>query len=113
MANYTLGAALNAAAGHISAPRFWQVSSGYPTRAQWISVAPDHIATSAVAITPDDTTVYIPPLAWLWVATQGTVAVRMLNGMSASFASVPAGTELRVCCTQVYASTTSTVVGCR
>jgi hypothetical protein len=113
MANYTLGAAVGATAGYISAPRYWQVSSGYPVRPQWVSVAPDGIATSAIAITPDDTTVYSPPLAWLWVATLGTVAVRMLNGMSASFASVPAGTKLEVCCTQVYSSTTSTVIGCR
>jgi hypothetical protein len=113
MANYNLGAAVGASAGYTSAPRFWQISSGYPTRAQWVSCSPDGIATSAVTITPDDTTVYSPPLNWLWVATQGTVAVRMLNGMSASFASVAAGTALMVCCTQVYSSTTSTVIGCR
>jgi hypothetical protein len=113
MASFQLSAAINAAAGHISAPRFWQVSSSYPVRPQWVSCAPDGIATSAIAVTPDDTTVYTPPFNWLWVATQGTVAVRMLNGMSASFASVAAGTKLEVCCTQVYASTTSTVIGCR
>jgi hypothetical protein len=113
MANYQLSAEINGAAGYIAAPRFWQVSSAYPARPLFVNCSPNAIATSAIAITPDDTTIYTPPLSWLWVATQGTVQVRMLNGMSASFASVPAGTMLMVCCTQIYASTTSTVIGCR
>jgi hypothetical protein len=113
VANIQASGMLAATAAYIAAPRFWQVSASYPARPQFVNCAPNAIATSAIGITPDDTTVYTPPLSWLWVATQGTVQVRMLNGMSASFASVAAGTALMVCCTQVYSSTTSTVIGCR
>jgi hypothetical protein len=54
-----------ASAGYIAAPRSWLVSPAYPVRGQGYAPIPDASGTSAIAIVPDDTTVYSPPLRWI------------------------------------------------
>lgn len=64
-------------------------------------------ATNAAAVTKSDTTVLSPTRA-LWVGGAGDLAVTMLDGTTATFVGVPAGTLLPLCVTKVMDMTTTT-----
>jgi hypothetical protein len=62
-------------------------------------------ATSAVAVTPSDTTV-IPKTRGLYIGGAGAVAVLMNDGTQATFSAVPAGVILDISVQKVLATGT-------
>lgn len=64
-------------------------------------------AASAVSVTPSDGGDLAQPSRALYVAAAGNLAVRMLTGEAATFASVPAGSLLPIRVTRVLATGTT------
>lgn len=62
-------------------------------------------AKSAAAITKNDTTL-IGLTRGLFVGGAGAVTVRMANGANVTFAAVPAGCVLPICCDRVLSTGT-------
>lgn len=62
-------------------------------------------AIKVVAVTPSDVTV-LPPTRALFVGGAGAVAVVMLDGTTAVFSGVAAGTQLDLCVTKVLSTGT-------
>lgn len=68
-------------------------------------------APGAFAVTPSDATV-IRTITGVWVGGAGNLVVEMLNGASATFTAVPAGTLVPIQVRKVMAATTATnIVG--
>ena len=64
--------------------------------------------TSAIAITPSDTTVLTEPLRGLYVGgLGGTVSVVMASGQTVTFSGVGTGTTLNICYTKVRSTGTT------
>lgn len=65
-------------------------------------------ATSALAVTPSDSTTFTPPAIGLWVGTGGNVAVRMFGSQtSVTFLNVPNGNTLPIQVDKVLSTGTS------
>ncbi len=64
-------------------------------------------AASLVAITKSDVSVHAPPFRALYVGGSGDVAVRMKDGTTGVFSSVPTGALLPISVDQVLSSGTS------
>lgn len=64
-------------------------------------------AASAVEVTPSDTDNLAHPSRALYVGATGNVKVRMLGGDEVTFVGVPAGKELSVQATRVFATGTT------
>lgn len=62
---------------------------------------------SAFAVTKSDATVFTQPTRALWVGGTGDVAVRMLDGTTATLVGVPAGTRLDLRVDKVLSAGTS------
>jgi hypothetical protein len=62
-------------------------------------------AYKVVAVTPSDATV-LAPTRGLWVGGAGAVAVVMLDGTTAVFSGVAAGTQLDLCVSKVLSTGT-------
>lgn len=66
---------------------------------------------SAVAVTPSDTVPLTKPSRGLWVGGVGNLSVQMLDGQTAVFTAVPAGTLLKLRCKRVNSTnTTATLI---
>jgi hypothetical protein len=61
------------------------------------------------AVTPSDTTLFDPPIRYLWVgATGGDVAVQLAGDTTAvTLTAVPAGTMLQLCAVRVMDTDTT------
>lgn len=71
-------------------------------------------ATSLVAVTASNTTVYSPPLRRVYIGTTGNIALLAQNDtVAVTFETVPAGTVLDVCAVKVMSTgtTASNIVG--
>lgn len=67
--------------------------------------------SKAFAITPNDTTVFAPPLRQLFVGGTGNVTVRTANGDTVLFTAVAANTKLDYAIDQVkLTGTTATLM---
>ena len=64
-------------------------------------------ATSAAAVTPSDTEILSPLSRMIYVGGAGDLSVVMLDGSSAVFKAIPAGTTLRIRVSKVLSTGTS------
>ena len=70
---------------------------------------PPAVGTHLVAITPNDTTVFSPPLSALWVGGAGNIAVLAANDtVAVTISTVAAGTLLRFVAVQKVMATNTT-----
>jgi len=70
-------------------------------------------ATSVAAITPSDSTTFTVPYRGLYVGVTGNVAIRCVDGTTATFVAVPAGAILPVECDRILSTgtTATSIVG--
>jgi hypothetical protein len=62
------------------------------------------------AVTPSDTTALPTGIQGLWVGGTGNLVVKGMDGVTATFSAVPAGTLIRGQFTRVMAATTATLI---
>jgi hypothetical protein len=83
--------------------------AAYQNAAGQSAMAPGSVAPSAfAAVTPSDSTVLPVGMQSLWVGGAGNLVVKGLDGVTATFTAVPAGTLVRGQFTRVMAATTAT-----
>lgn len=92
-------------------------AAGLPQRAYMEAPPPPGVTSASLgaaapgkfaAVTPSDTTALPSGIQGLWVGGLGTLVVKGLDGVTASFLAVPAGTLIRGQFTRVMAATTAT-----